>query len=267
MKFLTWKNNPNAVLRGVVEGDDGLFVCDPPEAIPSAEQFERMGCVIKIETVPELSEASFCGLLFDLDDLVVVADPLKHMAKVGWGNNKFIDSPSHILRALLRAKGFSLAIQFKGCPILEMLGLWILKWTASINQSLVEKVVGRLSWWERQKFEEVRPHLLDNFDYSVVNIGMNTRLLVEKLYEISVQKQLEIENWLMENELGPLNFDLPFPAEWRENWDTYVRDHNDPGSFVGSGDIQVQVQNTIHILQTRFPSTKSKMLKRSLSLW
>jgi hypothetical protein len=65
-----------------------------------------------------------------------------------------------------------------------------------------------------------------------ITIHMNTRLLVEKLYNITVEQQLYIERYLDDLIiLQPLNIDLPFPSVWREFYSIYslnlesFRDH------------------------------------------
>ena len=61
---------------GVVEGDDGLFLAYPDKA-PTTEMFTEMGCIIKLNQFKHLSEASFCGLLFDEVDKQIITDPVK----------------------------------------------------------------------------------------------------------------------------------------------------------------------------------------------
>ena len=57
---------------GVVEGDDGLFRVNGP--IPPSNLFESLGFTIKAVTHERLETASFCGMVFDVEDRVNVSD-------------------------------------------------------------------------------------------------------------------------------------------------------------------------------------------------
>jgi hypothetical protein len=52
---------------------------------------------------------------------------------------------------------------------------------------------------------------------------MKTRLLVEREFGITVEKQIEIEEYLRgKNDLGELLIDLDYPADWTRYYDNYV---------------------------------------------
>ena len=60
-----------ASIKGFVEGDDGIFSWD---VMPDETYFTRMGFNIKLECYEQPSLASFCGRVFDPQDLQQVRD-------------------------------------------------------------------------------------------------------------------------------------------------------------------------------------------------
>jgi hypothetical protein len=245
LKWLTFRKDPTASVRAAVEGDDGLFKVTPKESSPTTEDFTNVGAIIKLEKKKNLSEASFCGLIFDLDDQVVIADPLKHLAKVGWYPKRHCNCTQKDGRALLRARGYSFVYQYPGCPILSSLGYWILRNTDDITEKNVRKVIDREASYDRERLLTA----LEKYnDMPSKPITDNTRDLMFRYFGVSSRQQILIEKWFMENELGPINIaapdgplDLPWEKCWRQNWDVYTTDVYDPGAMWGSGDIHAQV--------------------------
>jgi hypothetical protein len=212
--FLTHENSGSA--DGFVEGDDGLFRVTPPSAAPTKEQFARLGLTIKIETTKVLSEASFCGQVYDMDELIVVTDPLETLARVGFTNKRYVKANKSTRMQLLRAKGFSLAYQYAGCPLLQELGHRILHLTKGVEVS--QRVIGCMDQWEKQKLE-----LAMKVSAVKKEIGQGTRALVEKLYGVTVEQQFAIEKRISTLQLGlhpmPL-MDLCDPS-WTEYYERY----------------------------------------------
>jgi len=222
--FLAHENGATAV-AGFVEGDDGLFRVTPSNAAPTKQQFADLGFTIKIGTTPNLSEASFCGQVYDMDDLIVVTDPLEVLARVGWTNKKYTRCSHNTALQLLRAKGYSLAYQYNGCPVLSVLGRRLLSLTANVIIS--EKVGNNMDQWERSKLADAMNLLPEE-----KSIGSNTRALVEKLFGLTVAEQLRLEDWFSKIEFGL--YELPgidhVPNVWKHYYDVYSVDHltNDP---------------------------------------
>lgn len=222
--FLCKENGALSVV-GFVEGDDGLFRVCPSAAAPTTKQFEDLGFTIKIGTTTELSEASFCGQVYDMNDLKVVTDPLEVLARVGFTNKKYVQASEKTRMQLLRAKGYSLAYQYNGCPILHTLGMRLL--TLTRGHYVTKKVVNSLDQWEKQKLKEAMESDIPNDP-----IGDNTRALVEKLYNIDVAEQLRIENWISKLQFGLHKLpciDRVHPS-WVHYYDTYSTEiyHKDP---------------------------------------
>jgi len=218
---------------GVVEGDDGLFtmVGTPP----TQEDFAELGLVIKAEIHTKLETASFCGMVFDLEDRRIITDPRKVMATFGWTSRQYLAVRPHKLRQLLRCKALSLACQYPGAPIIAALARYGLRATASVKQSDCKKMYLKtrdLSSWQRDRFQFIVRDSKRGCDEPV---GWNTRILVHELYGIDVNTQLEIEAYLDSlHTLQPLDCDainMVMPEIWGEYFVSYSSsvgrlDHN-----------------------------------------
>lgn len=212
---------------GVVEGDDGLFSAKVPKGkrMPNVEDFRRMGFDLKLEIHESINTASFCGLVFDPEDLNNVGDIFRHMTSFGWTTSKYRRCSQKKLEQMLRCKAFSMAYQFAGCPVLRNLawyGLRVTKKHGAIKSLQLEKLLlkNASSDWERQRVLQC----LES-DIPRVEIGMNTRLLVEKLYGISVDRQFEIEQMLdSKHDFEPICLDVCHlvPPSWVLYYHSYV---------------------------------------------
>jgi hypothetical protein len=203
---------------GVVEGDDGLFTM--VGAPPTEEDFAELGLVIKAEIHTKLETASFCGMIFDLDDRRIISDPRKVMATFGWTSRQYASVRPHKLRALLRCKALSLACQYPGAPIIAALARYGLRVTSSIsNTSALKQTLKakNLSIWERDRLIKTIRYSKRDFDAPV---GRNSRELVRELYGIDADTQLKIEKYLDSlDTLQPLDceaINAVMPEIWRE---------------------------------------------------
>jgi hypothetical protein len=209
-------------LRAVVEGDDGLFTYDGPAI--SDDLFRSLGLRIKLEQHSELATASFCGLVFDLEDRVNVRDPRKVLATFGWTGSKDVGSGRKKKMALLRAKSMSLQAQYPGCPILQALAQYGMRATRSYD---ITKVMDsrNTSWWVRQHLLEAQGKMRAGA-LEPRPVPFNTRLLVERLYDISIETQVRIERFFDSlDTVQPLKMelieDIMLP-EWKEHWEQFV---------------------------------------------
>lgn len=190
---------------GVVEGDDGLFtmVGTPP----TTEDFAQLGLIIKMEIHDQIETASFCGMVFDREDRLIVRDPRRVLATFGWTSGQYSHSKTSTRMKLLRAKSLSLAYQYPGCPIVWALASYGLRVTTSIVDT-----PGWRQWViDRQSGSYMRDHykeVLRN-DAPIRVPPTNTRLLVENLYGIPVSTQLAIEEYLLsKTDISQLDFPL-----------------------------------------------------------
>jgi hypothetical protein len=216
--------------EGVVEGDDGLFRIDGP--IPTSEDFAELGFVIKLQVHDDLCSASFCGIIFDSDECINVTNPAEVLCTFGWTTNRYAKSSRRKKMDLLRCKALSYAWQYPGCPIIQSLAQYGLRMTKKTNSAHFRNFVEQkwmASMWER---EQILTHLYDN-SVPIKEVGMQTRLLVERKFNISVESQLMIEKYLDElDELVPLTvplIDLIANKDWINYWNVYVH----PAASIG----------------------------------
>lgn len=202
-----------APCRGVVEGDDGLFVFLPGSKVPDAKMFENFGCIIKLDVYERISDASFCGQLFDPIDQEIITDPMEVLARIAWLNAKYVAARSSKLRALLRCKALSYYYQYPACPIVSELALYCLRVSAGCD---VRNVLNSVDSYKRELVLSALKDKVWKEDRRA--IGVHTRLLVAEKYGIPIPAQLEIENLLAsKNDLAPLiipSFILTCPEPW-----------------------------------------------------
>jgi len=201
---------------GVVEGDDGLFTGEGK--FPTSKDFEKVGFTIKCEVFDRLSDASFCGMVYDPKDKVIVTDPLKELASFGWTTHQYAKSGTRRKMELLRCKAISLAYQYGGCPILTSLARYGLRITEKYNARLGSKVCE----YKREQFLEAKLH----FKGIVREVPRNSRLLVERLYGIRIEDQIKAEKYLDSlTDAQPLHIpclEKNIPVSWTHYWNHYV---------------------------------------------
>ncbi len=217
--LFTLSENGCSDVEGVIEGDDGLFRFRGP--VPTEAQFARLGLMIKMEVHDRLETASFCGLVFDLEDKRVVTNPLEVAAAFGWTSRRYARSGNSTLKVLLRAKSLSLAYQYPGCPIIQSLAHYGLRMTRGIQVKRVLEGHG-LNMWERDQLSEAVRH-----GHTWVEVGQRTRLLVEELYGVTLEEQRRIESYLDNlDQIVPLDLSPilhHFHSDVVSYWNDYVR--------------------------------------------
>jgi len=253
-KYLVWCKDPNATLKGFFEGDDALFTVNPKAATPTASDYRRLGCNMKeVMKFTDLGEASFCGMLFHPEDpdLTVVTNPLKVLAKTGWGSRKYVNANARTKNALLRNKGYSVAHCYRGCPILDSFGGYLLRVTTE-DKEREQRLVQNSTWWERNQLKAIRteelqlrktPHRL-------------TRELVERLYGISEETQLEVESYLDNlTELVPLKINtLNWPRAWTDFYSTYTMKYADKDNCICEVGVNSRERAAVNFLTSKNPS-------------
>jgi len=223
--FCCYENKiPESEINGYFEGDDGLVGHEG--AFPTEQQFKDLGLTIKIGVTSNLTHASFCGQVYDVEDLAVVTDIKEAVCRFGWTNKQYVRAKPEVLLELLRAKGYSLAYQYGRCPILGALALKILELTAGVK--VRRSIIDTLGHWEKEKLRGV-DFLKGDVAASCGIVGANTRALVETLYGISVTEQLRIETLISQmTDFGrlPFQFDV-VPKDWEDYfWRHNVDDPN-----------------------------------------
>jgi len=218
------KGISEADVEGVVEGDDAAFSAVGEEL--TGDDFTELGLNVKIEKHIHLNEVSFCGLIFDVDDQIIVTDPRKVVADFAWTGRDYCHSKTKTLKVLLRCKALSMAFSYPGCPIIAALADYGLRVTRSVD---IHDFV-RNKWKTPEYYREWLIMMLPDerkLAHRKRVVLMSTRFLVEKKFGISVEDQLKIEAYLDGLEsIQPL--DLPWlvwacPESWSQMFSRYLR--------------------------------------------
>jgi len=222
--FLAYKKGCTDV-KCVVEGDDSAARFTGPR--PTAEDFAQLGMKCKVEFHENIETMSFCGLVFDDQDLINVTDPREVLATFGWTSSRYLRSNHITLKKLLRCKALSLAHQYPGCPIISSLAQYGLRVTRGIDVRHFIREKGNFSLWEREQLLEA---LKDEKKIQIIKPPSNTRMLVERLYNVTVPQQLKLEAYLDSLvDLRPIplgEFIFNAPADWEDYFHKYVRLHD-----------------------------------------
>lgn len=114
---------------GFVEGDDGLCI----DYGIRKQDIEGLGCVLDMEPHANFTEANFCGIVCDSQNLVVLKDPLPALAKLFLLPAKYRQSSKRVQRALYRARALSYLCNFSSTPVLAAACHWILRRTHTVD--------------------------------------------------------------------------------------------------------------------------------------
>lgn len=213
-------------MRVACEGDDGLASVSPNVAgfMARSKIPEQCGMKMTMETSRELSEASFCGINFDEQDLVNITDPWPKVADFGWVSGAHVTCNKQKLLALGRAKAMSLAYQYYRCPILFALARYGLRVTVEAKSRVHKMLTDSpfLNEYERPLYLQAEEFLNKGIDFKA-SIPLRTRFLMERTYGVSVAQQQAIE-WYLDHHIGlePLQIDVPVVL-WKHCWWSYVK--------------------------------------------
>jgi hypothetical protein len=183
-------------VEGYIEGDDGLFVFVGDVSKLNVQVFADFGLTIKIQLFDDLAHASFCGMIFDLDDQTNVTDPIEAIVKFGWTTQRYARSRSNVHKCLLRAKALSLAYQYPACPILSKLAYKFASLTAGFDSlSFVKRQGSQLT--NQYKYQLLlEAHQYFDKNSLLKEPGIKTRFLVDKLFGISLADQYAFEKYI-----------------------------------------------------------------------
>jgi len=212
-----------------VEGDDSVGAT--PAGTLCAETFTRLGLTIKLVEHDKMETASFCGIIFDQEELINVTDPRDVLATFGWGTAQYTKCTPIKKKMLLRCKALSLAHQYPGCPIIQSLANYGLRVTREVRKECITKYAkeGKMNMWER---EQLLSALGDEKKIRSRIPGIKTRGIVDDLYDIDISTQISIEKYLDEKEdFGPIthpSFDFIMPKSWSQFSQLFVREVPEP---------------------------------------
>jgi len=219
MLYVAMKSGYDLGFKCVVEGDDGLGRLDPNKPF-LYEIFEKLGFTITKEEHDNLNTASFCGNVFDPEDLIIVTDPKEVMASFGWAKKQYAHSKTRMKMGLLRSKAMSLMYEYPGCPILQEMGYAYYRLTRGYRARMPS-----MNNYERTEHLEMMSWIKEH-GLPCKEVPYKTRMLVESLYQIPITMQLEIEAYFNSlDEVKPINhpyiLDLMDPI-WKHYDRTYT---------------------------------------------
>jgi len=204
----------------IVEGDDGLTRVDGP--IPTIEDFAKLGLSVKLEVCKDISAASFCGIVFDVDERKNICDPYKVLANFGWTTYFSMNPRLPKLKMFLRCKALSYAYQYPGCPVVAALAHFGLRVTSGID--IGKFVLSRhINTWQRSLLLRAA-----DSEIPIADVGPRTRLLMERSFKMEWDLQVKTEDYLNSlTSMEPLA--LPwltgfYHRDWEDYYLNYVVD-------------------------------------------
>lgn len=214
-------------LRGVIEGDDGLFSFEGNP--PDADLFSDMGLIIKLDYHPDLHSASFCGIIYDPEDGANITEPLSVLVDTPFTSSQYASATDENLMKLLKAKAYSMAYQYPRCPILSVYAEYLLKMTADVSDDEVAKLLegNGMSMWDKTTLAKAIGKAAST------EIGENSRQLMEDKFHVTREAQIYIENLFRnKQDLLPINdsvvFDIIYDLHpvWHDYFVKYSMDVN-----------------------------------------
>jgi len=207
----------------LIEGDD-CIASYVGVMIPKAF-YAQLGFNIKTEYLVSPNLASFCGQIFDFETLTVIADPIKVILNIAWCHILYARSTTRKLHGLLKNRAQSCIYQYPGCPIIQSLGLYLLRSTCGVN-AVIE--VG---------LDSYKRHIAEcaaNSFLPIRDVSISSRLLMNEVYGISVPEQLSLEKYFDSlNVVQPLSHPVIYAhckTEWFDFNEQYVSERL--GSYV-----------------------------------
>lgn len=182
MNMLFFAEQKNLSIYGYVDGDDGIFCMDQPKI--EEKQFTELGFKIKMNYGQNLSHTSFCGNVFDTDELLQLVPP-EQIARLSWTcSSHYLSSGKVVKEALLRSKAQSLYCLGKHTPIAGKLALKMIQLLGPGRTTMEDQNV----WWETQVMA-----LEPNKNFQPVDITIKSRELYFERFRITIDDQVRIE--------------------------------------------------------------------------
>lgn len=217
--------------QGVFEGDDGARVGTP---LPTKQDYEDLGFKVTMEPKTEISQMSFCGMIFDEEDKINITNPIDEILSFGWTPTRYVRANMKTKLALLRAKSISMLYQYAGCPILHALALYGLRVTQRI---CVDRIVRYMNLYQKDMMLKALAHYKETKFRDLISrkIGSRTRLLMQSVFGVTIEHQIKIENYLNQlNSVQPMEIPevlVYVHVHQKLYYHSYVLDYQ-PVSFV-----------------------------------
>jgi hypothetical protein len=183
-------------LDGFVEGDDGVFSSTVPLTV---DDYKELGFTIKIIESTDPCRGSFCGMVF-ADSGEIIRDPYSFLVNFGWSSS-FIGCSNETADQLLRAKALSAVYETPQCPVVGALARYALEMTRYTHPR-----------WVNDGYHHPPP---DEFPLPEFCPSMDTRVLFEEMYGITVAMQYAIEEKLLRGDLDIVSM-LPYSDQIRD---------------------------------------------------
>jgi hypothetical protein len=178
----------------LVEGDDCLGRYVGPKL--TTEDYAKLGFTVKIDYFSDPCLASFCGQVFDVEDRIIITDPIKQILNLGWAHIMYTNASSKTKNGLLRSKSLSLLYQFNGCPILTSLCQCMLRLTSGVKPVVDASESKYRQNWIRNVIKE---------KILIKKPSLRTRYIMMLKYGISISSQLDLESYFDNmNKIQPL---------------------------------------------------------------
>jgi hypothetical protein len=167
----------------------GVFGVDGRSVL---EQFYvSLGFNVKMEVHASITTANFCSMMFDIDELVVMPNPMKKIMNFGWIDPKFHGAGIKTKDKLLKGKAISLLAESRGVPVLQTLALRVIYLTHRVKAKFADS-------WTRDKFE-------DNPNLEPLPVSTHSRILFEELHGFGIDEQIELENYFSKIMIEPID--------------------------------------------------------------
>jgi hypothetical protein len=237
VKFIAWINECMVKLQA--EGDDNLSVWQFAECRPTEADWKQLGWVMKVETPASINIASFCGNIFDLDEKVVIVDPINALLNFGWVRKNYINASEKLLLELLRSRALSMAFQYNGCPMLGDFGRRVCELTKHIT--VRKSILDTMNLYDKEEYLSIVGKDLP----ARIPPAPASRHIVESLYNVSVEQQIAFEESLHLVQLwSAIEPNFVCPGTLCRNYDLYTTDSKESWIFPGPTDFPA-VEQTI----------------------
>jgi hypothetical protein len=181
MKFAC--HSGGASFRGLVEGDDGLFVFDPRIDL---SKITALGFKLKLKRCPKFTVASFCGIVCSADSLIL--DPIQTLLKLFVSFSHLAKLPGKRL-GLLKSKAMSLLALAPRAPVVSRVASQILSELSNVIP-VYDVIDAR---WE---FKSRLVSLNDLRFACCSEVSAESREVCEAVFGVSVANQCLLEQYV-----------------------------------------------------------------------